>query len=118
MIVHVADYSGESPIIPEISHRQPTTGMHRSDPWTCLDGNITECAVTIVVIQDAGLRVGAAQVLLVHFLIHVPVHHQQIRPAIIIKIEESRSPTQILRVQSEARGKSYIVKGAVPVVAI
>ena len=80
--------------------------------------NIGECAVAIVVIEDARLLKIAAEMILVHFGINVAVDKQQIGPAIVVKIQKHRAPAEILGVQTEAGGESHIVKVAIAIVAI
>src|ERR1700722_8292447 len=56
--------------------------------------------------------------LFINFGIDVAVHHQKVRPAVVIEIKEHRSPAKVLRVQTKASRKSYVVKSAISVISI
>ncbi len=103
-------------------HRSPTASPREEAavvmPEPGRSGNIAERSVAVVVIKNARLFVAAAQMLAVDFGIDVPVHQNQIGPAIVVEVEEHGSPAQILRVQAQSRGRGRIGKGAVAVVAV
>src|SRR5216683_1901545 len=46
------------------------------------------------------------------------VHEQKIGPAIIIEIQEHRAPAKILSMEPQSGGEGYVIKRAIPVIAI
>src|SRR5258708_38627733 len=48
----------------------------------------------------------------------VPVDKKKIGPAVVVKIQKHRAPTQVLRVESETGGVGDVIERAVAVVAV
>ena len=116
--VHVADHRRHAAVIPQIARGQSARRAHRRDSRPRIGGNIGERSVAVVVIQNLWLSEIAAQVLAIHLGINMAIDQQQIRPAVIVRIEERHAPAEILGVQAESRGKSLVVKRAVAVVVV
>src|SRR5882762_27949 len=116
--VHVADHRGHAAVIPQIADGQSASRTYRRDSRPRIGGNIGERSVAVVVIEDLWLPEIAAKVLAVHFGINVAIDEQQIGPAVIIHVKKHDTPAEILRVQAESRGKSLVVKRAVPIVPV
>src|SRR5712692_5816355 len=111
--IHVADDRGHPAVIPQISNRQSTSGTYRRNPRPRLGGNIGERSIAVVVIKNFRLLKITAEVLAVHFRVDVPVDQQQIGPAVIVHVKKHDAPPEILRVETESRGKSFVIKRAV-----
>ena len=118
MIVHVTDHRRHPPVVPEIAHCQATPRVHRRDSRSSFRGNIIKRPISVVVIQNAWLWIRAPQVLLVHFRVDVPIHNQQIGPAIVVEIQKASPPSQILSVQAQPRRERHVVKCPIPVVPV
>src|SRR3954463_10155558 len=68
--------------------------------------------------KNSRLFIAAAEVLAINLGIYVAIHQQQIRPAVVVDVEEHCSPSQILRVQPQSSCGSGVGKGPIPVVFI
>src|SRR4029077_9759447 len=74
--------------------------------------NIRKMAVAEIAIQKFALRISRLCLELLNLGIHVPIADQNVRPAIVIEIQESATPPEKLRVRAQARGESCVFKVA------
>src|SRR5580700_4735932 len=63
-------------------------------------------------IQKFALRVPRLCLELLNLGIHVPVADENVRPAVVIEIQESATPSEKLRVRAQTRGESCVLKVA------
>src|SRR5581483_4870774 len=80
--------------------------------------DIVECALAGVVIKNARFPILRAQLELIDLRINVAVYKKQVGPAVVVEVEEHRSPAEILGVQSDAGGESGIGEGSIAIVVI
>src|SRR5205823_10308762 len=78
---------------------------HHLNAWTRDSGDVEELTISAgrgrVVVQKLALRIGRVDTVRVDLRRKVTIRHQQVRPAIIVVIEESQSPAEIVRMLAE-----------------
>src|SRR6185312_8202092 len=95
----------------------PGSGWHVDSASGAL-GNIFETPVAHVAIENLALRVSRLGFQLLDLRINVPVTQQDVGPAVVIHIEETAAPAQVLGVQAESRGKSCVFEIRIPTVTV
>src|SRR5271156_6269931 len=85
---------------------------------TCAQGHIVKFAIVVVAIQNLPLQVRSIRGGLVNLGVNVAIGHENIRPSIVIEVEEPDSPPNKFRISSDPRSKGIVVKGAVAAIAI
>ena len=116
--IHIVDGHRELAIVPEVPDGQTAGGRGPIDPRASIRRNISKGSVTVVVIEEALLFVGAPQVIFVYFRVHVAVSEDKIRPTVIIEVKKHSAPPQILRMSPQAGAIGDIRKNSGAFVAI
>lgn len=71
-----------------------------------------------IAIKQLGLRVNRVDVILINDGVKMPVSHEDIRPAVMIEIDESDSPAHQVWVGAEPGRERHITEGTIAVVVI
>src|SRR5207248_6966788 len=77
-----------------------------------------EAAVAQVPVQQLALRITGFSFELLDLGIDMAVADQDVRPAVVIHVEESAAPAKILRVRSKAGGKGGVLETGIAEIAI
>src|ERR1051326_838078 len=115
--IGVIDDHVEPAIAIEIADCQtaPTPGCGQAAVGSCPDP--FKLAVTKISKQQCLLRIAGSPLMLVNRGVNMAVSHHQIQPAVIVKIQKARSPTQKReRNLSEPRQKSYVGEISIAVI--
>src|SRR5207237_9258101 len=87
-----------------------TRGRGGGDSWTRPLGNIFETPVAQIAIEQLALRISRLCLQLFDFGIDVAIAKQDIGPSVVVHIEKSAAPAQVLRVFAQACSKRSILK--------
>src|SRR5207302_7190706 len=71
-----------------------------------------------VFVNEAGVLEGLANFVTGNLRINVAVHLNNIGPAIVVIVDETASPGDVLVVDADTGGEGYITEGAIAVVVI
>src|SRR5947209_4169280 len=81
-------------------------------------GDVFECALTRIAIENRAVAEMDVGVEAVDFREHVPVHNEQVLPAVVIEIEERAAPTHEASVVAKTGGECHVVKLAIAAVVV
>src|ERR1700678_4218185 len=105
-------------IIVVVPEGTPASGCVLQNPWATLIRYLLKPAVPQIAIEILVLSVFQIGIRLIDLRIDVPVRHQDVEPAIVIHVEETNSPTQQARIDSQTTGIGPILKRGVPKVGV
>src|SRR5215472_6977779 len=97
-------------VVIEVAKCAPTTGIRSRDARSSQVGDFLKSAISQITVKQLALRVSRLGFELLDFGVHVPIADQNIGPAVVVEIEESASPAEVLRVRAEAGGESHVFK--------
>ncbi len=80
--------------------------------------DILEASVAQVLVEDLALRVSGFGLQLLDFGIDVAVAHQNVGPAVVVEVEESAAPAEILGVQAQSGLKGGVLEVRATLVVI
>ena len=109
--VHVA-------IVIEIAESAAARGRRLQNSRPGVVGHVREPAVAQVAVEHLALPVALLVVGLSHFRVHVAVHRQNVRPAVVVEIEEPHTPAHEAGVAAESGLKGGVLEEAVARIAI
>ena len=89
-IVAVVHEEFDAAVVVKICGGQAVAIESSGNAGACLQRHIFEFAVTLIPIEQFSLAEGAEQAFAFDFGIHVAIHDENIRPAVIIHIHEER----------------------------
>src|SRR6266567_2997201 len=112
-IVHQNLYAA---IIVEIRGSHTVAIERGGDARASIEGDVFELLVVLVPVKYFAFAESTVEAVRINFGIDVPIGHEQIRPAVVVDVDEERTPTQKLRIYTESCDIGYIGKSAVPVV--
>src|SRR5213593_2088905 len=110
IIVDGIDYDVEVAVIVEIAEGAAARSNGNGDAGAGLAGDVGEAAVAEIFVEQLLLRVAGFGLELLDFGIDMAVADENVRPAVVVHIEEAAAPAEILRVRAEAGGKSGVLE--------
>src|SRR6266581_7951425 len=91
-----------SAIIVEIRGGHAVAIERGNDAWTSIEGDVFEFPVVLVPVKHFAFTEGTVEAVRIHLGIHVPIGHEQIRPAVVVDVDKEGAPTQKLGVNTES----------------
>src|SRR3984893_15404375 len=88
------------------------------DAWAHFGGDILEVALAEIFVNHPRILEILAYVLAVNFGIDVPVDLHNVRPAVVVVIEEAAAPRDVLIIDSDAGRKCNVAESSVAVVVV
>src|SRR5215469_11102827 len=93
MGVHVIDYNVDMAIIKEVAISHPACRSHFCKTGSLNRWNQGELSI-LVMEEQRSLGPGGAPVLVIDPWVNMPVHNEEIEPAVIVVVEERSAPTE------------------------
>ena len=87
-------------VIIEVAKGRPAGRSWRRNSGSGLHWDIVEMTIAQIAIQQLALCIAGFRPKLFHFGIDVPIADEDIKPTVVVHIEESAAPTEVLCVQA------------------
>src|SRR5271163_4697338 len=84
-------------IVKQVAHRKSPAYLGNLNRGPRKLANIAKRTIVLVEIKQLGFTKLSADILGVHLRIHMPIGKNQVRPSIIVQIEEGVSPSNVGR---------------------
>src|SRR5260370_35272270 len=101
-----------------IAKRCAAAGKALRDSRTHLSRNIFELPFAEIFVNQPRVLESLANILPVNFGIHVPVDLHNVRPAVVVVIDEAAAPRDVLIIDPETRSKLDVAETSVAVVVV
>src|SRR5207253_7423359 len=107
-----------SPSLSKSPKAQPREAQGVEIPVPALSDTSSKWPLQKISIEQLTLRIPCFGFQLFDFGIHVSVADENVGPAIIVHVKKAAAPSQVLRVHSQASGKSGIFKIPAPAIVV
>src|SRR5438552_4127718 len=109
-VVDCVHHNVDVAVVIEVPKSTPARGRGCGDARTSLQRNVLETPVAQIAIEQFALRISRLRLQLLDFGINVAIAKQNVGPTIVIHVEKSAAPAQVLRVGAKTRRKRGILK--------
>src|SRR5581483_2902313 len=99
-VTHVENQNVNVTVVVIIPEGGAATGKTLSYSWTHRGRHILEFSIAHVLVYEARVLVSLSDIVAINFWINVPINLKDVGPAIVIEIDESTSPCNVLIIDS------------------
>src|ERR1017187_1911973 len=117
-IVQIQDHNIHVAVVVIVSECGAAAGKALTDAGAQIRRNILETPVAEVLVNNSRILEGLAEVVGVNFRVDVPIDLNDVRPAVIVVVNEAAAPGDVAVVDADTRGKGDIAVGSVAVVVV
>src|SRR5947208_3613929 len=105
-------------IIVEVADGHAAAGPHQLQSGPDAARKIFKGAVPVVLIEQTSFPVRRVEPVFLELRVHVPVGHENVLPAVVVKVNEPAAPAEIFYVVTKMRVEDSVGKSAVSIVPI
>src|SRR6266849_3063979 len=117
-LVHVDNGDVDVSIVVEIAEGGASAAVRLSHGGPACGADVDEAPLAKIFVQNLSFLEGDVEPARIDFGKHMAVGHEDVGPAIVVEIEETYSPSEILGVYAQAGLKDGVVEGAVAIVVV
>src|SRR3989442_10075704 len=114
----VVDDDDKNAVIVEVTEGAPSCGDGDGDAGASVIRNVAKTAVAQILVKELALRVARFRLELLDFGIDVPVTDEDVGPAVVVHVEKTATPAEILSVPAEASLESGVLETGAAEVAV
>src|SRR6266849_4887302 len=117
-LVHVNNDNVDVPIVVEVAECRSSARARFSYRQAGVGSDINKAPVAEILVHNLSLFKSEVQLLGVYLGEDVAVGHENVRPAVIVEIEEAYTPSQVFRIPAHPGLQDSVVERSVAVVVV